>query len=234
MHNADKQIILSADRTPQDITGLEERLKSRFAWGLCTDMQKPDLETRIAILQKKATLDRVDVPPNVISEIARRVNSNVRDLEGAFTRIIAGASLMNKSYASMLHEFSPKNEEQNSLPEDKMQVNPEGEEFEGEELFPTLSDELSLKQIVRTVADYFSFKPELILSNNRALKVVRPRQIAMFLCRTLTTNSWSVIANFFGKHDHATVMRAYHKIKGELATNPQLVELLKNMFPKNF
>ena len=195
-------------------------MRSRFAWGLCTDIQKPDLETRIAILQKKAMIERVLVPPSVIAEIAQKVDTNVRDLEGAFIRVLANASLMHKTFDNAIQDIKS--------------VNSETGEYSVGNLISSLNNEPSLQQIVKTVAEYFSFEPGLILSNNRAQRIVRPRQISMFLCRALTSNSWAVISRFFGKRDHATVMRAYHKIKEEMEENPQLATMIKKLFPDNF
>lgn len=218
LHNLDKQIVISGDRPPQEIIGIEERLRSRFAWGLCTDVQKPDLETRIAILQKKAMIEKILVPPRVLNAIAEKFDSNVRDLEGAFNRIVARVSLTNKSFESAFADLET---------DDKIALN--SGVYVGEKV--KLQSDISLKEIVTKVADHFATEPEMLMNNNRAQGVVRPRQIAMFLCRSLTGTSWSVIAKFFGKRDHATVMRAYNKIREELQVNPQLAALLRNLFP---
>ena len=220
LHNLDKQIIISGDQPPQQIIGLEERLRSRFAWGLCTDIQKPDLETRIAILQKKAMIEKILIPPQILADIAAKIDSNVRDLEGAFTRVVARASLMNKTFESAFYDLET--DDKKSTASDVF--------VESKKI--TLKPEIPLKQIVATVANYFAVDPEMILNNSRAQRVVRPRQISMFLCRALTSTSWAVIAKFFGKRDHATVMRAYNKVQKELMTSPKLKNLIGNLFPE--
>ena len=222
LHNLDKQIILSSDCPPQQVAGIEERLRSRFAWGLCTDIQKPDIETRIAILQKKALLEKVLVPTKVIIDIAEKVDSNVRDLEGAFTKVVARASLMNKTFENVLDDM---NTDDTAALQSNVLVDDE----------PALDDlDISLRQIVETVADHFAIAPESLLENTRSLKIVRPRQIAMYLCRVLTSASWSHIAKFFGKKDHATVMRAYNKIQLETENSLLLIQLFQKLFPNIF
>lgn len=222
LHNLDKQIILSSDCPPQQVAGIEERLRSRFAWGLCTDIQKPDVETRIAILQKKALLEKILVPTKIIVDIAEKVDSNIRDLEGAFTKVIARASLMNKTFENAFNDLETDDEtalKSNVFIADK----------------PSSSEvNASLRQIVETVAAHFAIAPESLLENTRSLKIVRPRQIAMYLCRAVTMTSWSTIARFFGKKDHATVMRAYNKIQNETKSNFQLVQLFQKLFPDSF
>ena len=219
LHNLDKQIVIAADKPPKEIEGIEERLSSRFSWGLCTDIQKPDIETRIAILQKKAELEKILIPPKIIADLAEKFDSNVRDLEGAFTRVIARASLMNKTFESAFSDL----EEDDSR-------NLQAKVIVSQEKTPPRSD-LSLQQIVATVANYFSLEYESLLSNSRAQRIARPKHITMFLCRELTSSSWAVIAKFFGKRDHATVIRAYNKIKRELKKNPHLLDTVEKLFP---
>lgn len=219
LHNLDKQIVIAGDKLPQQIEGMEERLRSRFAWGLCTDIQKPDIETRIAILQKKAIIEKILIPPKIIAEIAAKIDSNVRDLEGAFTRVVARAELMHKTFETAWEDLEI---------DDRAALS--SGSFSGEiETSPPTN--LSMRQIVTTVANHFALEPDSLLNNNRAQRVVRPRQIAMFLCRTLTATSWSVIAKFFGKRDHATVMRAYNKVSREMESSPQLAQLIRKLFP---
>ena len=219
LHNLDKQIVIASDKPPKEIEGIEERLSSRFSWGLCTDIQKPDIETRIAILQKKAELEKILIPPKIIAELAEKFDSNVRDLEGAFIRVVARASLMNKTLENAFSDL-----------EDDDKKNLQAKVFVTKEKNPPRSD-LSLQQIVSAVANHFALDYELLLSNSRAQRIARPKQIAMFLCRELTSTSWAVIAKFFGKRDHATVIRAYNKIKKESKKNPQLANLLRKLFP---
>ena len=212
--------MIAADKPPKEISGIEERLSSRFAWGLCTDVQTPDIETRIAILQKKAQLENISIPPKIISGLAEKFNSNVRDLEGAFNRVVARASLMHKSFEDAFSDL-----------EDDDKKNLQANVFVKTEAAPPPQTNLSLNEIVKKVAEHFALTPDSILSNSRAQKISRPRQIAMYLCRALTLTSWSVIAKFFGKRDHATVIRAHSKVQLEMKKNPQLVQMLRKIFP---
>ena len=220
LHNLNKQIVIAADKSPKQIAGIEERLSSRFSWGLCTDVQKPDIETRIAILQKKAELEKIFIPEKIIAGLAEKFDSNVRDLEGAFNRVVARASLMHKTFESAFNDLEiddKKNLQANVI------VTP---------IVAAPQSNLSMRQIVDKVAEHFGLAPDSLLSNSRAQKIARPRQIAMYLCRTLTSTSWAVIAKFFGKRDHATVIRAHSKVQLELKKNPQLEQLLRNLFPE--
>ena len=221
LHNLNKQIVIAADKPPKEILGIEERLSSRFSWGLCTDVQTPDIETRIAILQKKAQLENISLPLEIISGLAEKFDSNVRDLEGAFNRVVARASLMHKSFEDAFNELEG---------DDRKNLQASADIFVKPEL-PVQQTNLSLQEIVTKVAEHFALTPNSLLSNSRAQKIARPRQIAMFLCRALTLTSWSVIAKFFGKRDHATVIRAHSKIQLELKKNPQLLQLLQKLFP---
>ena len=219
LHNLNKQIVIAADKPPKQISGIEERLSSRFSWGLCTDVQTPDIETRIAILQKKAQLENIFIPQEIISGLAEKFNSNVRDLEGAFNRVVARATLMHKSFEDAFNDLEG---------DDKKNL--QANIFLKTETLPPPTN-LSLQEIVAKVAEHFALPPESLLSNSRAQKVARPRQIAMYLCRALTLTSWSVIAKFFGKRDHATVIRAHSKVQLELKKNPTLLQLLQKLFP---
>lgn len=220
LHNRDKQIVIAADKSPKQIEGLEERLTSRFVWGLCTDIQKPDIETRIAILQKKAALEGILIPPKIIVGLAEKFDSNVRDLEGAFIRLVARTSLMNKT---LENSFSDLERDDKIALQSKAILNPE--------IYKPKTS-LTMRQIVERVAEHFEISVDKLLTNSRSLQIVRPRQIAMFLCRELTASSWSMIAKFFGKRDHATVMRSCQKIQKELDDDPQFTRLLKNFFPE--
>ena len=220
LHNRDKQIVIAADKSPKQIEGLEERLTSRFVWGLCTDVQKPDIETRIAILQKKAALEGILIPPKIIVSLAEKFDSNVRDLEGAFVRVVARASLMSKTVETAFSDID--SDDKKSL-QSKAILNSEPSE-------PKTS--LTMQEIVEKVAEHFAISVDKILTNSRSKQIVRPRQIAMFLCRELTISSWSMIAKFFGKKDHATVMRSCQKIRKELDKDPQMAKLFKKIFPE--
>ena len=188
LHVADKQIILSSDRPPREVQKLEDRLRSRFEGGLITDIQAPDLETRIAILKNKALLDHVDVPNDVLMFIANRIDSNIRELEGALTRVVAYASLIKKPVttevvAEALKDVFPNNHKK----------------------------EVTLEVIQEIVTTYFKIRIEDLHSKKRTRSIAFPRQIAMYLCRELTDTSLPQIGNFFGGRDHTTVLHAYDK-----------------------
>jgi chromosomal replication initiator protein len=206
LHNAEKQIVLSSDRPPKQIGQLEERLRSRFEWGLITDIQPPDLETRIAILRKKADSDRLGVSDAVLEVIGTKVSSNIRELEGALIRVSAFASLQQ-------------------LPADI-----EMAEFVLKDLFPDGRDRIiSVQEIIDEVAQYFSISPEELCSASRSRQLVNARQIAMYLTRELTDLSLPRIGRAFGNRDHSTVMHATQKIAGLMterrATYDQVQEL---------
>jgi chromosomal replication initiator protein len=191
LHNAEKQIVISSDRPPKQIAHLEDRLRSRFEWGLMTDVQPPDLETRIAILRKKAETDRLGVSPEVLELIASKVQSNIRELEGALIRVSAFASLQRSSADSAMAEMVLKD----LFPDDREQ-------------------EVSVQLIMDEVADYFSLTVEDLCSPSRSRQLVTARQIAMYLTRELTDLSLPRIGKAFGGRDHTTVMHAKQKIAG--------------------
>ena len=206
LHVADKQIILSSDRPPREVQKLEDRLRSRFEGGLITDIQAPDLETRIAILKNKALLDHVDVPNDVLMFIANRIDSNIRELEGALTRVVAYASLIKKPVttevvAEALKDVFPNNHKK----------------------------EVTLEVIQEIVATYFKIRIEDLHSKKRTRSIAFPRQIAMYLCRELTDTSLPQIGNFFGGRDHTTVLHAYDKIAKEREENAKLHKIIKDL-----
>ena len=174
LHNLEKQIVLSSDRHPQTVDGIEERLRSRFDWGLVTDIQKPDLETRIAILQKKAILAHIDVPYDVIARIARNIDTNVRDLEGVFNRVAAFASLTNSAFDMSILEKS-----------------------ESAANTAVLKGPITIGEIERLVAHYFNLSVSELHQKNRAPRISKPRQIAMYLCREMTSASLPSIARYY-------------------------------------
>jgi chromosomal replication initiator protein len=191
LHNAEKQIVISSDRPPKQIARLEDRLRSRFEWGLMTDVQPPDLETRIAILRKKCETDRLGVQPQVLELIASKVESNIRELEGALIRVSAFASLQRAPADAQLAEAVLK------------------------DLFPDDRDqEISVQLIMDEVAAYFSLTTEDLRSPSRSRQLVNARQIAMYLTRELTDLSLPRIGKAFGGRDHTTVMHAKSKIAG--------------------
>ncbi len=191
LHNADKQIVISSDRPPKQIATLEDRLRSRFEWGLITDIQPPDLETRIAILRKKSSADGLNVPDDVLSFIASKVQSNIRELEGALIRVTAFASLNGSPIDLALAEIVLK------------------------DLFPDEgSREVSVPLIMSETATYFGLTIEDLTGSNRSRLLVTARQMAMYLTRELTDLSLPKIGQAFGGRDHTTVMHATQKIRG--------------------
>jgi len=209
LHDAGKQIILSSDRPPKEVEKLEDRLRSRFEWGLITDIQAPDLETRIAILRKKAMVDHLDVPNDVMFSIANRIDTNIRELEGALTRVVAYASLMRQPITTELAAQALK------------------------DLFPgTGQKEVTLEVIQEIVANYFQIPVSELHSKKRSRSIAFPRQVAMYLCRELTESSLPAIGQFFGGRDHTTVLHAYDKIQKEKATDEKLGKTIADLMER--
>lgn len=203
LYGASKQIVISSDRPPKQLPTLEDRLRSRFEWGLIADVQTPDLETREAILRKKAETDEIHVPNDVITYIAERVPSNIRELEGTLNRVIAFCSLKQlpinlassqEALKDILHNPSPKH--------------------------------ITIPVIQKIVADYFGVTIEELKAAKRDQRVVKPRQVAMYLCREITGASFPHIGEEFGARDHTTVLHAYGKIQN-LANDPSMTAVLK-------
>ncbi|MGM0446056.1 MAG: chromosomal replication initiator protein DnaA [Bacillota bacterium] len=194
LHEANRQLIISSDRPPKEIPTLEERLRSRFEWGLITDIQKPDLETRIAILRKKADMENLKVPNEVIIYIANNIQSNIRELEGALIKVIAYSSLVDKDIDTDLAENALK---------DLIVENKEPRE-------------VNIDLIKDVVVDYYNLKNEDMTSKKRTQKIAFPRQIAMYLSRELTDLSLPHIGEEFGGRDHTTVIHAYNKIEEKI------------------
>ena len=194
LHNANKQIVLTSDRPPKRLEALEDRLRNRFEWGLITDVQPPDLETRIAILRKKAAMDRLTAPPDVLEFIASKIQTNIRELEGALIRVTAFANLNRQEVDMTLAEIVLKD------------LIPEGGE-----------PEITAALIIAQTAAYFGLSIEEITGPSRGRHLVMARQIAMYLCRELTDLSLPKIGAQFGNRDHTTVMYADRKINQLLA-----------------
>jgi len=190
LHEVNKQIVISSDRPPKDIATLEDRLRSRFEWGLITDIQPPDLETRIAILRKKAAAENLSIPDDVMEFIASKIQSNIRELEGCLIRVIAYSSLTK----SLINLDLAKEVLKAILPDKE-------------------TKQITIKDIQEEVCNYFALSKEEIVGNKRAQSVVYPRQIAMYLARELTDFSLPKIGEEFGGRDHTTVMHAMNKIK---------------------
>lgn len=200
-----QQMILTCDRYPKEIQGLEERLKSRFGWGLTVAVEPPELETRVAILMKKAAQARIDLPPDAAFFIAQRIRSNVRELEGALKRVIASAHFTAKPIDVELIKESLK------------------------DLLALQDKQISLDNIQRTVAEYYKIKIADLMSKRRSRSVARPRQVAMSLAKELTNHSLPEIGDSFGGRDHTTVLHACRKIKELRETNSDIHEDYKNL-----
>jgi chromosomal replication initiator protein len=190
LHNADKQIVISSDRPPKRLEALEDRLRNRFEWGLITDVQPPDLETRIAILRKKAATERLTAPPDVLEFIASKIQTNIRELEGALIRVTAFANLNRQPVELTLAEIVLKD------------LIPEGGE-----------PEITAALIMAQTAAYFGLPIDDLCGTSRSRVLVTARQIAMYLCRELTELSLPKIGQLFGGRDHTTVMHADRKIR---------------------
>ena len=194
LHNAKKQIVISSDRSPKQLTTLEDRLRSRFAWGFTIDVQPPELETRIAILRKKAAQDRLNAPDDVLEYIASKISTNIRELEGALIRVTAFASLNRQSVDMGLAEIVLK------------------------DLMPNESNpEITAATIMAQTAAFFKLTLEDLCGTSRSRALVEARQIAMYLCRELTDLSLPKIGQTFGGRDHTTVMHADRKIRELMA-----------------
>lgn len=209
LYEANKQIIICSDRPPKEIETLEERLRSRFEWGLIADIQSPDLETRIAILRKKAEIENLSVPEDVLLFIAKTVISNIRELEGALNRILAFSSLTNKPITVELANEALKD----LISKDKPKI-------------------ITAEYILEVVANYFHLKPEELKSSKRTRNIAYPRQIAMYLCRKLTDLSLPKIGEKFGGRDHTTIIHGFDKISRELQTDIELTQMLNELESK--
>ena len=194
LYNANKQIVISSDRPPKQLTTLEDRLRSRFEWGLITDIQPPELETRIAILRKKAVQDKLSAPDDVLEFIASKISTNIRELEGALIRVTAFASLNRQPVDMGLAEIVLK------------------------DLIPDESaPEITANTIMAQTASYFSLTIDDLCGTSRSRVLVNARQIAMYLCRELTDLSLPKIGQTFGGRDHTTVMHADRKVRQLMA-----------------
>ena len=199
LYEANKQIIISSDRSPKEITTLEERLRSRFEWGLTADIQSPDVETRIAILKKKAQQENLFIPDDVLGFIADKVASNIRELEGALNKVIAYSSLTENPISIELSTEALK-----------------------EIISASNAKVINSTLIIETVSRYFDLRPDEFKSKKRNRDISFPRQIAMFLCRDLTDLSLPKIGDEFGGRDHTTVIHAIEKIAEDIQKNPEI------------
>ncbi len=206
LHASNKQIIISSDRPPKEISTLEDRLRSRFEWGLTADIQPPDLETRIAILRKKARAENIEVPNDVTQYIATKIQSNIRELEGALIRVVAYSSLTNKEISLELASEALKDIISNAKPK-----------------------EITAKLIKEVTAKSLNVKIEDFSSKRRTRSISYPRQIAMYLCRELTDLSLPKIGEEFGGRDHTTVIHAYDKISSDIEKDMDLKQRINGM-----
>ncbi len=207
LHSSGKQIVLTSDKPPKDMETLEERFRSRFEWGLIADIQPPDYETRMAILKKNAEIYRKEIDDEVFQYIANNIKSNIRELEGAFNKILAFSKLnkvdINLAYA---------------------------EEALKDVIYPNKPKEITPSLIIDVVAEHFGVNPDDITSRKRNSEFVLPRQVVMYLCRDLTETSYISIGKLLGKKDHTTIIHGVKKITEELAINEELrnkVEIIK-------
>ena len=207
LYESGSQIVISSDRSPKEIATLEARLRSRFEWGLITDIQPPDLETRIAILRKKVATDRIHIPdPDVVTHVAERVTTNIRELEGALTRVVAFSSLTGHAMTVELAENVLKD------------VFPQGQAVE-----------ISIRRIQETVSERFGMTINELCSARRSQAIAYPRQVAMYLSRALTDSSLPKIGKEFGGRDHTTVMHANAKIEGMIREDRSVYNLVQEL-----
>ena len=212
LHEAGKQIILSSDRPPKDIQPLEDRLRTRFEWGLIADISNPDYETRMAILQKKAQTDNIIIDNEILSNIATKINTNIRELEGALNKLVALSILKSMPFSIALSEEAIA------------------------DVVHSQNKVLSIEYIQDVVAKYFNISVADLKGSRRSSDVVLPRQIAMYLCKSVAQISYPKIGNAFGKRDHSTVMHACEKIESEINQNTNtklIVETVKNSLFSN-
>ena len=208
LHSAGKQIILSSDKPPKEMETLDERFRSRFEWGLIADIQAPDYETRMAILRKNAENYDKKIDDHIFQYIATNIKSNIRELEGAFNRIIAKSKIENTSEITL------------ELAEDALK----------DIIHPDQPKEITPNLIIEMVAEHFEVNSTDILSKKRNSEFVLPRQVAMYLCRNMLDISLSNLAKILGKKDHTTIIHGINKIEDELLVNEELknkIEIIK-------
>ena len=208
LHESGKQIIISSDRPPRDIPLLEDRLKSRFEWGLIADISMADYETRLAILRKKTDESKIIISDDILSNIATKIDSNIRELEGVFNKLVANSTL---THAQITMEMSEK------------AIN---------DIIRQKDNVISINYIQEVVSKYFNVSVDDLKSSKRSNDIAFPRQIAMYLCRTVIHESFPNIGKAFGKRDHSTVMHGYNKIEEDIKNNSQtklIVDSVKNI-----
>lgn len=209
LHDAKKQIIISSDKPPKDIETLEERLRSRFEWGLTADIQSPDYETRMAILKKRAELDHLDIEDDVMQYVANNIKSNIRELEGALNKICVYAALERKQINVSLAEDALKD-----------LITPDGQR----EITPEL--------IMNIVAEHYNISISDMVSKKKSQEIAYPRQISMYLCRKLTDKSLQYVGNMLGKRDHSTIIHGADKIENDLKANSSVKNTIEVIIKK--
>lgn len=205
LYDERKQIVLTSDRLPNEIPKLQERLVSRFAWGLSVDITPPDLETRIAILRKKADAEGLEIPNDTLSYIAGQIDSNIRELEGALVRVQAFSTMNNEEVTTSLAADALKS------------------------MIKESNKEITISKIQKEVANYYKITVEEMKGRRRVQSIVLPRQIAMYLARELTDASFPKIGNDFGGKDHTTVIHAFEKIKKTIETDVNMKKEINNI-----
>ena len=209
LHESKKQIIISSDKPPKDILTLEERLRSRFEWGLTVDIQSPDYETRMAILKKKEELDGLEIDDEVMKYIASNIKSNIRELEGALTKIVALSRLKKKEVDVILAEEALK-----------------------DLISPDNKKTVTLDLIIEVVSEHFNTSTAEIYSDNRSRNIAYPRQIAMYLCRKLTSLSLTEIGKMMGNRDHSTVLHGCNKVEKDMKKDASLQNTIDVLIKK--
>lgn len=209
LHEERKQIIISSDRPPKEIPTLEDRLRSRFEWGLITDIQPPDLETRIAILRKKAKAENLDIPNEAMMYIANSIDTNIRELEGALIRVVAYSSLINEDITSHLAAQALKD----IIPSNRPRM-------------------ITINDIQQRVGEFYGIKLEDFKARKRTKAVAFPRQVAMYLSRELTDFSLPKIGEAFGGRDHTTVIHAHEKISSSMKADQELYKVINTITEK--
>jgi chromosomal replication initiator protein len=205
LYESHKQIVITSDKFPKEIPGIEDRLRNRFEWGLIADIQSPDLETRVAILQKKAELERVQLPHDVAIFLATNIDSNVRELEGSLTRLGAFSSLTK---TAITIEFAKEVLSQNLKSSER---------------------ELTVESIQKTICDYFNIKLGDLKAKRRTQNIALPRQVAMYLCRKHTETSFPTIGDKFGGRDHSTVIHASKTIERKIKEDPHMLTTIEKI-----
>ena len=206
LHNENKQIILTSDKPPKDIQRLEERLCSRFEWGLVADIQRPDVDTRVAILREKTVREQIEVPDEVLQLIAGKIDSNIRELEGCLTRLVAYSSLVKEPITIDLCEPALK------------------------EIFSSIQrKQITAELIMQTVSDYYGLTMEDLTGPTRKREITVPRQIAMYLTREMTGMSLPQIGNVFGGRDHTTVLHSYKSVEANMASNTDVKAVVEDI-----